>query len=317
MVARGCRVIRTRDHPVLMRLAAAIIVAVSLLAFAPHAQAANFGVHAGLADDVWGDRYFRAGALLADVDHWLSPGEPQTDSLAFAQGLVQRAWPGSRNAWRFATGWYEHLDQDARYGESYARIVAAYPAYTDTDVRLAFDYWTLRKHPFPTDFDWILGDGEALQLIAGGLVATDAAGVRAAVDGLLHSTDLGDPGLAIQISAANAYGVFYPDRVANMEAEYDRFYALVTASYVPVLPRIDLALQTMQSMVRRHAKTPEAVLPHLRAAMTLEAARPANWMTLAASALAEFVDALPDAGVPLRIRLLLESRAEGIEAILT
>jgi len=300
-----------------MRSAPLAVLLLASIAVTPLAQAANFGVHAGLADDVWGDPYFRAGALLADVDHWLTPGEPQTDSLAFALSIVQRAWPGSRNAWRFAMGWYEHLDQDARYGESYARIVAAYPTYTDTDVRLAFDSWTLRKHPFPTDFDWVLGDAEVMQLIAGGLVATDAAGVRAAVDSLLHSTDLGNPGLALQISAANAYGLVYPDRVANLEAEYDRFYALVTASYVPVLPRIDLALQTMQSMVRRHAKTPEAALPHLRAAMTFEAVRPANWMTLTASALAEFVDALPDAGAPLRIRLLLESRAEGIGAILT
>ena len=293
---------------------AALLVPV-LLASAAHG--ANFGVHAGLADDVWGDPYFRAGALLADVDHWLPPGEPQTDNLAFSLGLVGRAWPGSRNAWRFATGWYEHLDQDQRYGESYARIVAAYPAYTDTDVRLAFDYWTLRKHPFPADFDWVLSDGEVLQLIAGGLTATDAGGVRAAVDGLLHSSDLGNPGLALQITAANTYGFVYADRVANMEAEYDRFYALVTASYVPVLPRIDLALAAMQSMVRRHAKVPEAVLPYLRTAMVLEATRPATWMGLAASALGEFVDALPDAGLPLRICLLLESRAEGVQAILT
>lgn len=299
-----------------MRAAPLVAIVLAVLT-SPLAQGANFGVHAGLADDVWADPYFRAGALLADVDHWLPPGEPQTDTLAFAQGVVARAWPLSRNAWRFATGWYEHLDQDARYVESYFRIVAAFPAYTDTDVRLAFDYWTLRKHPFPTDFDWVLGDGEVMELIAGGLVSTDAAGVRAAVDGLLHSSDLGNPGLALQITAANAYGLFNPGRVADMEAEYDRFYALVTASYVPVLPRIDLMLAAMQSSVRRHAASPEAVLPPLRSAMILEATRPANWTALAASALGGFVDALPDAGAPFRIRLLLESRAEGLQAILT
>jgi hypothetical protein len=294
----------------------AVVLLASIAVTLP-AQAANFGVHAGLADDAWADPYFRAGALLADVDHWLPPGEPQTDSLAFSLGLVQRAWPGSRNTWRFATGWYEHLDQDARYGESYARIVAIYPAYTDTDVRLAFDYWTLRKHPFPTDFDWVLGNGEVLQLIAGGLVATDAAGVRAAVDGLLHSSDLGNPGLALQITAANTYGFVYPDRVADMEAEYDRFYGLVTASFVPVLPRIDLALRLMGSIVRRNAKVPEAVLPHLRTAIALEAVRPPNWMALTAAALADFVDALPDAGLPMRARMILEGRADGLAAILT
>ena len=301
----------------IVRASLAAISALLALLLAPGAQAANFGVHAGLADDLWADPYFRAGALLADVDHWLPPGEPQTDSVAFSLGMVQRAWPLSRHAWRFATGWYEHLDQDARYGQSYGRIVAAYPAYTDTDVRLAFDYWTLRKHPFPENFDWILNDGEVLQLIADGLTATDASGVRAAVDLLLHSTDFNEPGLALQLQAARAYGVVYPDRVANMQAEYDRFYRLVTAGYSEVLPRIDLRLRTMATIVARYAANPAAAMPILRAAMDLEAVRPTGWMPEMAASMVAFVSALPSAALPLGPRLNVAERAWAVADLLT
>lgn len=187
-------------------------LALLLLAFVallPPAQAANFGGHVGLAHAIWEDPYFRAGALIPDLDHFLPPGEPRTDDATFALGLAKRAWNGSRNAWRFATGWYEHVDQDLQFADSVDRIVKAHPSYSETDVRLAFDYWTLRKHPFPTDFDWILSDEEVLGLIQGGLVGTDLAGVRSAVNQLLHSTNLSNPGLALQIQAANTYGAFY------------------------------------------------------------------------------------------------------------
>ncbi len=300
-----------------MRGAAATALAVMVLALLTMpAQAANFGTHAGLANDLWADPYFRAGALLADVDHFLPPGEPRTDDAAFAAGIAQRAWNGSRNAWRFATGWYEHLDQDQEFADARGRIQAGYPSYTDTDVRLAFDYWTIRKHAFPTNFDWILADDEVLALIQGGLVGTDLAGVRVAVDGLLHSTDLNDPGLALQIQAANAYGTFYGDRARNMEAEYNRYVRLVTASYVPILPRIDLALLTMQSIAAKHGNPPN-LRAALREAMRLEAERPPGWMAEEVTALAAYVSELPTSGVPLRIRLLLETRADGIAAILS
>jgi len=295
----------------------AVLVALATILLTPAAQAANFGVHAGLADDLWADPYFRAGALLADVDHWLPPGEPQTDSVAFALGVVQRAWPLSRNAWRFATGWYEHLDQDAEFGTSYARIVAAFPAYTVVDVRLAFDYWTVRDHPFPEDYDWILADGEVIQLIAGGLTATDSAGVRGAVDALLHSTDTNEPGLALQLQAARAYGFVYPGRVADMKPEYDAFYARVTAGFVEVLPRIDVRLNAMAAIVNRYAANPTTLLPILQLARNFEALRPTGWMSQETAAMAAFIDALPSAGLPLRTRLLLAERAGAIADLLT
>ena len=152
-----------------------------------------------------------------------------------------------------------------------------YPSYTDADVRLAFDFWTIRRHPFPTNLDWILADDKILTLIQGGLVATDLAGVRAAVDDLLHSLDLNNPGLSLQIQAANTYGAFYADRVRNMEAEYDRFVRLVTASYVPVLPRIDLALRMMRSIAAKNGAGPD-LLTTLQEALRLEAVRPSGWM---------------------------------------
>lgn len=299
-----------------MRATLVLAAALIFIVVSPSVRAANDGTHAGLAHDLWADPYFRGGALLADVDHFLSPGEPQTDNVAFAMGVVQRAWNGSRNAWRFATGWYEHLDQDQQFADSRSRILAAYPTYSDVDVRLAFDYWTVRKHPFPTDFDWILADVELLTLIQGGLVATDVAGVRTAVDGLLHSTNLSNPGLALQIQAANAYGVFYGDRARNMEGEYDRYVRLVTASFVAVLPRIDLALRMMQAIAAKNGASSDLVAI-LREAMRLEAVRPAGWMAQEVSTLALFVTELPSSGLSFRTRNLLEIRAEAIADLLS
>jgi len=299
-----------------VRASLAAVAALLALSVAMPAQAANFGAHAGLANDLWADPYFRAGALLADVDHFLPPAEPRTDDLAFSLGLAQRAWDGSRNAWRFATGWYEHLDQDQQFADARDRVLAVYPSYTDADVRLAFDFWTIRKHPFPTNLDWILADDEILTLIQGGLVATDLAGVRAAVDGLLHSLDLNNPGLSLQIQAANTYGALYADRARNMEAEYDRFVRFVTASYVPVLPRIDLALLTMRSIAAKNGAGPD-LRATLQDALRLEAVRPSGWMAEEVATLAVFVAELPSSGLPLRVRLLLEMRAEGIAGLLS
>lgn len=299
-----------------MRVGPLAAVLLACVAAIPSVEAANFGTHAGLANDLWADPYFRAGALLADVDHFLPPGEPRTDDAAFSLALAQRAWNGSRNAWRFATGWYEQIDQDQQFADSVNRIVARYPAYADADVRLAFDFWTLRRHPFPTNFDWILSDVEVLSLIQGGLVGTDLVGVRAAVDGLLHSSDINNPGLALQVQAANTYGALYQDRVRNMEAEYDRYVRLVTNSYVHVLPRIDLALRTMQGLATRNSASAE-LRSILQEAAQLEADRPAAWMTSEVATMASFVSELSSSGLPFRARLLLEMRARSIIAILS
>jgi hypothetical protein len=300
-----------------MRPVPIAVLVLALAAILAPAQAANFGAHAGVANGVFVDPYFRAGALLADVDHWLSPSEPRTDTPAFAQGLQQRAWLGSRNAWRFVNGWYDHLDADVRFTDSAARILAAYPAYTVTDVRLAFDYWTLAKHPFPTDYEWVLADAEVLALVQGGLFATDLAGVRAAVDQLLHSTNLSAPGLALQLDAARLYGILNPTRVAAMEAEFDRFWSAATARFVPPLPRLDISLRAMAAILSRHAANPLAAMPFLRTAMSLEALRPAGWMAQEGATLAAFIDALFAAGLPPFVRQNLEDRAEAVIDYLT
>src|SRR3990170_5152566 len=311
MVPRG-RIKGGLRHPPPMRIRALAVLAVSVLALLPPAQAANFGTHVGAANATFQNAHFRAGALLADLDHFLPTTEPSTDTFAFTQGVLTRAWTGSRNAWRFADGWYEHVVTDARFVDSVARVLAAYPSYTVVDVRLAFDYWTLTEHPFPMDFEWILNDTEILTLVQGGLVSTDLAGVRAAVDRLLHSTDVNAPGLALQLDAARAYGAFYPDRVANMKAEYGRFWWLATGRFVPPLPRLDIELRVMAALVHRYAANPSAVTGFLQSAMKLEAIRPLNWMQQEAAALGGFIDALPTAGLGANVRWNLEDRAEAV-----
>ncbi|MGI0150044.1 MAG: hypothetical protein ACREDF_11015, partial [Thermoplasmata archaeon] len=121
---------------------------------------------------------------------------------------------------------------------------------------------------------------------------------------------------ALQIQAANAYGVFYSDRARNMEAEYNLYFALVTASYVPILPRIDLALRGMRAIATKNRASSDlhAILGE---AMRLESVRPAGWMAQEVATLASFVAELPSSGLPLRARLLLEMRAEAIGSILS
>lgn len=294
-----------------MRPLAAFVAAALLLALAPPGAAANFGVHAGLGYHAWGDQYFRAGALLADLDHFLPPGEPRTDDLAFTQGIIDRARPLSRNAWRFATGWYEHLDQDARFADSRDRTLAAHPSYTDTDVRLAFDFLTLQRHPFPTSFDFLLANNEILRLIQGGLVSTDLAGVRDAVFRLLHSTDMNAPGLDLQLQAAQLYGQVYPSRVTDMAAEYDSYFRLVTASYVPVFPRLDTMLMSMALAILPH-RSEVLLLSSVMTAIRLEATRPGGWTAQEVQVLRSFLDALPGSSLPLAVRYALAHRATWI-----
>jgi hypothetical protein len=90
----------------------------------------------------------------------------------------------------------------------------------------------------------------------------------------------------------------------------------VTASYVPVLPRIDLALLTMRSIAAKNGAGPD-LRATLQDALRLEAVRPSGWMAEEVATLAVFVAELPSSGLPLRVRLLLEMRAEGIAGLLS
>ncbi len=244
-----------------MRALALAVIALAILALVPTARGANFGAHIGTASGILRDPNFEAGALLADLDHWLPPTEPSTDTLAFAQGVLARAENTSDlGLWLFAEGWFYHLDVDVRFAEAEAAVLAAFP-YTDKDVRLAFDALTLQEHPFPTDFDWVLNDTAILGLVQGGLASTDLAGVRAATDGLLHSTDLSAPGLALQLQAARAYAAFYPDRVANMAAAYDAFWSRTSADFSPWLPRLGIVVRTWSGGGRPEPTVRRALCP--------------------------------------------------------
>src|SRR2546425_9617407 len=94
------------------------VAALAILIFpslAGSSSAANFGAHAGLAEDTVPDRYFVAGALLPDPDHFLPPSEPPTDSEAFASGGVEPAWEGSPPAWAPARGGAETMHPDTPF----------------------------------------------------------------------------------------------------------------------------------------------------------------------------------------------------------
>ncbi len=261
-------------------LASAVAVLALLLApaLAPPASAANDGAHVGLAAATLNDRWFAAGALLADIDHFLPPGEPQTDTPAFAHGMLVRSWDGSRAAWSVVRGWVEHLDQDARFDDALVAIARAFPSYTVVQVRLAFDYWTVAKHPFSTDFAFLLADPEIPGLIAGGLVATDAAGVRAAMNSLLYSTDVNAPGLLLQVNASRLFGALYPQVVADLQPYYDAFFAAATAGWRDPFPKVDAILSSLTGLVRRMPAGLRAPLaPLVDDARYLDYARPAGW----------------------------------------
>ncbi len=263
----------------LAAIAILVLLALFVPALSPPASAANDGAHVGLAEDTLRDRWFVAGALLADIDHFLPPGEPQTDTPAFALGMLERAWDGSRNAWSLVRGWYEHLDEDVWFAAAVAAALAAYPAYTTTDVRLAFDYWTVTKHPFSTDFGFMLADPEIPGLVAGGLLATDAAGVRAAMVQLLVSTDVNAPGLYLQVNASRVFGALYPQVVRDLEPYYDAFYSRATAGYRDPFPRLDVMLSVLHGAVRRMPAGLRAAIEPLEAqAQRLARLRPGGWV---------------------------------------
>jgi len=281
-------------------LAAIVILGLlALPALGPPATAANFGAHVGLAQATMRDRYFEAGALLADLDVFLPPTEPQTDNAAFAHGLLDRAWSGSRHAWSLVRGWHEHLDQDARFAVAAAAALAAYPSYTTTDVRLGFDYWTVTKHPFSMDFDFLLADAELQGLIAGGLVSTDAAGVRDAIYQALYGTDVNAPGLFLQVNASKLYGALYPQTMRDLEPFYDAFFAAATAGYRDPFPRLDAMMGCLHGLVvRMPAGLRASIEPLEHQAGWILRVRPTGWIPSGQAVLLEIQDLAAAAAGP-------------------
>ncbi|UCD92577.1 MAG: hypothetical protein JSV43_01215 [Methanobacteriota archaeon] len=195
------------------------------------AQGANFATHGGLAENTLDNDIFVAGALLADLDKFLPPGVPQTDSHSFATGLIDRAKGGSNDLKYFATGWYEHLDQDSEFYNSFLAIQAVHPEYTQNDVRLVFDYLTIQSHQTDVNVTFIMDHTEILDAIRGGLTIITNEQIRLAIWDYMFSESLQAPGLLLQMKAAELYASVYPERVNDMVAEYNSYFDRVTADY--------------------------------------------------------------------------------------
>jgi hypothetical protein len=191
----------------------------------------NFATHGGLAEDTLHNDFFTAGAMLADIDHFLPPGVPQTDSLAFTNGLIDRAKNGTNNLRYFVMGWIEHLDQDNEFVVSVANIQAIYPSYTVTDIRLAFDYLTITQHPTYVNVTFINGYAEIVDAIAAGFTNISNLQVRNAIWDFVFSESAQSPGLNAQMQLAQLFAVLFPDKVANMESEYDSYYQRTIAGH--------------------------------------------------------------------------------------
>ena len=185
----------------------------------------NFATHGGLAEDTLNNDFFIAGAMLADIDHFLPPGVPQTDSLAFTSG--------ANNLRYFAMGWLEHLDQDNQFVVSVANIQATYPSYTVTDIRLAFDYLTITQHPTYVNVTFINGYAEIVDAIAAGFTNISSSQVGTAIWDFVFSESAQNPGLnaQMQLQLAQLFAVLFPDKVANMASEYDSYYQRTIAGH--------------------------------------------------------------------------------------
>ena len=195
------------------------------------ALGSNSATHGGLAENTLRNDFFVAGAMLADLDHFLPPGVPQTDTPAFTAGLIERAKSGLNNLRYFAMGWLEHLEQDDEYLVSVANIQTVYPSYTANDVRLAFDYLTVTQHPTYVNVTFVNSHDYIVDAIAAGFTNITSAQVRQAIWDFVFSDNIENPGLNLQVQAAQIYAALYPDRVANMASEYDSYYQRTTLTY--------------------------------------------------------------------------------------
>jgi hypothetical protein len=194
------------------------------------ARGANFATHGGLAERTLDNEFFVAGAFLADVGYFL-PGSPASDIPSFANGLVERAKAGSNELRYFAMGWYEHLDQDAEFFDSVQTIRAVHPEYTTSDVRLAFDYLSITRHPTDVNVTLIMNHTEILEAVRVGFTGVSTAQLRQAIWDFVHSYSAQQPGLLYQMDAAMVYSLLYPERIVEMEAEYESYVSRVTAGY--------------------------------------------------------------------------------------
>jgi hypothetical protein len=195
------------------------------------ALGSNSATHGGLAESTLDNEFFVAGAMLADIDHYLPPGVPRTDSSAFTSGLIQRAKTGSADLKYFATGWLEHLEQDRQFTVSVANIQAVHPEYTDPEIRLGFDYLSIIQHPTDVNVTFIMNHAEIVEAIRAGFTNISTVQVKQAIWNYVFNEDIQSPGLLILKQLAQIFAALYPEKVDEMRAEYDSYSARVTAGY--------------------------------------------------------------------------------------
>jgi hypothetical protein len=191
----------------------------------------NSAAHGGLAESTLDNEFFVAGAMLADIDHYLPPGVPMTDSSAFTSGLIQRAKTGSADLKYFAMGWYEHLEQDKQFTVSVANIQAVHPEYTDPEIRLGFDHLSIIQHPTDVNVTFIMNHAEIVEAIRAGFTNISTVQVKQAIWDYVFSEDIQSPGLLILKQFAQVFAALYPEKVDEMRAEYDSYSTRVTAGY--------------------------------------------------------------------------------------
>jgi len=195
------------------------------------AQGANFATHSGLAQSTLDNDFFVAGAMLADIDKFLPPGVPQTDSFSFTTGLVERARNGTNDLKYFAMGWYEHLEQDTEFSNSVQNIRVVHPEYTDSEIRLGFDYLSMTQHPTDVNVTFIMDNDEIIEAIRSGFTNVTSQQVKQAIWDYVFSESIQAPGLLLQMQAAQAFAALYPDKISEMSNEYNSYSHRVTAHY--------------------------------------------------------------------------------------
>jgi hypothetical protein len=190
----------------------------------------NFATHGGLAESTFDNEFFVAGSMLADLDHFLPPGVPQTDSVVFTSGLVARAWSGSLDLRYFAMGWVEHLEQDSEFGKSVANIQAVHPGYTDADIRLGFDYLSINQHPTDVNVTFIMSNTEIVEAIRAGFTNITSVQIQQAIWDYVVSESIQSPGYLAQMQFAQVFAFLYPEKIAGMQDEYNSYAQRVTRS---------------------------------------------------------------------------------------
>ncbi len=194
-------------------------------------QGANFATHGGLAQSTLDNDFFVAGAMLADIDKFLPSGVPQTDSLSFTLGLIERAEYGTNDLKYFVIGWYEHLDQDTGFSNSVQNIQVVHPEYTDSEIRLGFDYLSMTQHPTDVNVTFVMDNDEIIETIRSGFTNITGQQVKQAIWDYIFSESIQAPGLLLQMQVAQAFAALYPEKVSEMSDEYDSYFDRVTAHY--------------------------------------------------------------------------------------